>query len=372
MPANDGAFRVGLFNNGGTVVSNDLAGGTGDDAGFLDTFGYSAISSYGTTIHRGVFVRPAGATNPASTSTGGAIQVGGAGSMEPTGLTVDVASHGEFQVRRVELTTTFGGVSESYTTSAAVGGMTFNHVHLQSTGLGGVDSMTFENLQIEASNVPSASTALKLLINTDTGATTFLNSHDSIDMNFYELKNASGSLAPGSWNSLDAQNIDAVDGDDAGSVAGDSLLEGWDKAVTNTPNAMTEAFLLDMSTVGNGGSLSLGNAYDTGVNGTDVVFSYGLIIGGEKVVGLVEYVSGTLAGNYNGDSIVDAKDYTVWRDALGRISGDLSADGNGNGTVDAADYSIWKNNYGMVATASGAGNLTTAAVPEPPSSVSLA
>ncbi|MCA9188726.1 MAG: dockerin type I repeat-containing protein, partial [Planctomycetales bacterium] len=44
-------------------------------------------------------------------------------------------------------------------------------------------------------------------------------------------------------------------------------------------------------------------------------------------------------GDYNGNGIVDAADYTVWKDTFGS-SDDLIADGNGNGIVDAADYTI--------------------------------
>ncbi|WP_146563717.1 hypothetical protein [Posidoniimonas corsicana] len=102
-----------------------------------------------------------------------------------------------------------------------------------------------------------------LEVNTSTGEISIKNQFDvSVDMSYYEITSASGSLNPDGWNSLDDQNIDAIDGDDAGSVAGDSLLEGWDEA----------------GGVGGGGDLD---------------------------------------GDYNGDLTVDAADYTVWRDGLG-------------------------------------------------------
>ncbi|MEM9914747.1 MAG: PEP-CTERM sorting domain-containing protein [Planctomycetota bacterium] len=70
----------------------------------------------------------------------------------------------------------------------------------------------------------------------------------------------------------------------------------------------------------------------------------------------------TLAGDYNGNGVVDAADYTVWADNFGSMI-DLDADGNGNGVVDAADYTIWADNFGTGAPASqGAG-----AIPEPSS-----
>ncbi|MEQ8847719.1 hypothetical protein [Botrimarina sp.] len=64
-----------------------------------------------------------------------------------------------------------------------------------------------------------------------------------------------------------------------------------------------------------------------------------------------------IVGDYNGDGLVDAADYTVWRDTLGSSS-DLRADGNGNGVIDPADYDTWVGAYGE-------GGSSTAAVPEP-------
>jgi hypothetical protein len=64
------------------------------------------------------------------------------------------------------------------------------------------------------------------------------------------------------------------------------------------------------------------------------------------------YTTGVLAvvavagvpGDYNGDGVVDAADYTVWRDTLGSTT-DRRADGNGDGIVNQLDYQFWKDNY---------------------------
>jgi hypothetical protein len=54
-----------------------------------------------------------------------------------------------------------------------------------------------------------------------------------------------------------------------------------------------------------------------------------------------------LQGDYNADGVVDAVDYTVWRNSLGQTTGAaLAADGDGNRIVDGDDYLFWKNNYG--------------------------
>ncbi len=65
-----------------------------------------------------------------------------------------------------------------------------------------------------------------------------------------------------------------------------------------------------------------------------------------------------LAGDYNQNGMVDAADYTVWRDSVGAIGNLLAADGNGDFVVNSADELIWRNNFGAIAAAGSA-------VPEP-------
>jgi hypothetical protein len=57
-----------------------------------------------------------------------------------------------------------------------------------------------------------------------------------------------------------------------------------------------------------------------------------------------------LAGDYNGDGILNAADYTAWRDSLGETGDSLPADGNANGAVDAADYDEWRLHFGQSLT----------------------
>ena len=69
-----------------------------------------------------------------------------------------------------------------------------------------------------------------------------------------------------------------------------------------------------------------------------------------------------LAGDFNGNGIVDVADYALWRNTLGQnVSAGQGADGNGNGVVDQADYDLWKTNFGN--SNSQSSNLS--AVPEP-------
>jgi hypothetical protein len=101
--------------------------------------------------------------------------------------------------------------------------------------------------------------------------------------------------------------------------------------------------------------------------------------GGEKDLEL-EFVRTEilpLLGDYNVDGVVDAVDYTVWRNAMGTLI-DLPNEGHGQGVVTTGDYQVWKNQYGQQSgvnatimsgivryvTAAGSGGLATA-VPEP-------
>lgn len=74
------------------------------------------------------------------------------------------------------------------------------------------------------------------------------------------------------------------------------------------------------------------------------------------------FVAAGLAGDFNGDGIVDLADYTVWRDNLGGDESILPAgSGDESNFVDAGDYTLWKSNFGN----GGPGSAVSATVPEP-------
>ena len=82
-----------------------------------------------------------------------------------------------------------------------------------------------------------------------------------------------------------------------------------------------------------------------------------------------------LSGDFNDDGIVDAADYTVWRDTLGQTGQDLAADftgpsGTPDGVVDSLDYQVWLDHFGETSAGSAAGS--AGAVPEPSSIAILA
>jgi len=74
----------------------------------------------------------------------------------------------------------------------------------------------------------------------------------------------------------------------------------------------------------------------------------------------------TLAGNFDGVGGVDAGDFAKWRSDFGKfVAPGNGADGNGDGVVDAADYVVWRR-----AAAGGGGG--SEPVPEPASALMVA
>ncbi|MEN1678844.1 MAG: hypothetical protein AAGJ46_04585 [Planctomycetota bacterium] len=78
----------------------------------------------------------------------------------------------------------------------------------------------------------------------------------------------------------------------------------------------------------------------------DPAFSFSVFDNVEVFDGLVPLPADPLAGDYNSDGMVDAADYTVWRDGFGT-------------EFTLSDYDVWANNFG--ATAPGA----STSIPEP-------
>jgi hypothetical protein len=68
-----------------------------------------------------------------------------------------------------------------------------------------------------------------------------------------------------------------------------------------------------------------------------------------------------LPGDYNLDGDVAAGDYDMWSSAYGS-TGEQNADGSNNQVVDAADYTVWRDNLGNSISVDGG---RVSAVPEP-------
>jgi Tol biopolymer transport system component len=88
------------------------------------------------------------------------------------------------------------------------------------------------------------------------------------------------------------------------------------------------------------------------------------------------YTNGVLAvapllpGDYNEDGVVDAADYTVWRDNLDNPSFDLPNEGATEGVVTEEDCDVWKTHFGETSGSGSGANIDSrdgvaATVPEP-------
>ncbi len=123
--------------------------------------------------------------------------------------------------------------------------------------------------------------------------------------------------------------------------------------------------MLGQSTIAaNTAAIPLGTIYSTGANTHDVQFTY-YTSDNVAHLGFVEYVAAVLP-DFNGNGVVDAADYVVWRNNNGLTGGATlsQGDANGDGNVNSADYSLWRANFGLTA-GSGSGSLAAAGVPEP-------
>jgi hypothetical protein len=183
----------------------------------------------------------------------------------------------------------------------------------------------------------------------------------SISFDTYRIASATSALNFGGWNSLSNQGIDAVEG-------GDDPGENWTVAAGSNDGVLAESFLLGQSSIAPQDMLSLGDAFKVGGD-QNLVFQYRDTVTGTLVIGGVEYVTvAGVLGDYNNNGVVDAADYTAWRDNLGGPDTALqNRDPMNSGNIDQTDYDFWKSRFGATSGA-GSGSLAgNAAVPEPAS-----
>jgi hypothetical protein len=171
-----------------------------------------------------------------------------------------------------------------------------------------------------------------------------------LDVTSYSLTSSLGQLVFGNLSSLESQNIGdpAMDPDNG---IGFEILSETNKDITEAD--LTGSTLFDSST-----SLSLGNIFNTATNALDrdLKLSFTTLAG--SFAGQVNYISGlAVDGDYNGNGIVDAADYILWRKG-GPLQNDPTP-----GFQDPGDYNFWRSRFGAT---SGSGSLTNVpAVPEP-------
>jgi hypothetical protein len=150
-------------------------------------------------------------------------------------------------------------------------------------------------------------------------------------------------------------------------MGGDAPGETWQEGANPSPQGFLEGFLLGSSTLDSGESLNLGRAYSEVAGAEDLTFKYRLASQSGVISGSLMYDDTPpppLDGDYNNNGVVDAADYTVWRDNLGgmvTLPNDTTP-----GMVTPADYGVWKSNFGMSENGGALAHSSAASpVPEP-------
>ena len=170
------------------------------------------------------------------------------------------------------------------------------------------------------------------------------------DIQGYDIASRSGSLlfTDGDWSSLDDQNAAGGDWRES-NVSANRLAELKEADLTNfNPNAGT---LFDF-----------GELFD--VNGDqDLELNFLQASQSTPTAGAVVY--SIIGGDYNGDGLVNAADYTRWRNTFGAsVTAGTAADGDRDGTIGQGDYDVWVANFGRdYSGLSSAGAVSS--VPEP-------
>jgi hypothetical protein len=151
--------------------------------------------------------------------------------------------------------------------------------------------------------------------------------------------NASGGVISTAAGPTNGKDFPVLDGRDP-NIQADTWVEGVVNAVAPAGTAYVRVSLFFIQLMNQGGA----SWFD------DV-----------SLVRLTPDAAPGLAGDYNNDGVVDAVDYTVWRNNLNDLTeANINNNGDGGG-VGPSDYTWWKQRYGNMAA--GAGGIT--AVPEP-------
>ena len=175
--------------------------------------------------------------------------------------------------------------------------------------------------------------AIDVVVDTASGEVFFRNSLiAAVSIDGYQIDSLSGSLVPG--------NLGGVSG--VLDLSGDTTLDessDW-FVITSSTNSIVEASLEELSgSLGPGEVVSLGELWDVGASqDLDIIVSAGLSVTNASI----EYLD--LTGDYNSNAVIDELDYVEFFLNYGSTV-DLDADGNGDGVVNAADYTVWRDAF---------------------------
>jgi hypothetical protein len=184
-----------------------------------------------------------------------------------------------------------------------------------------------------------------------------------LDLSSYQITSAAGGLDAANWSRLATQGI-------AGFPAGNGTGNGWEAGPSPSSNELVEWYLQGSSTLAPGAAVGLGSAYNEFLDVNDILFRY-TNESGSVVTGQIEFGTVSAPSNpadFNGDSVVNGADLTVWRANFGSASATKSTgDANADGRNDGTDFLIWQRNVGATSAVAAA-----AAVPEPTALLLLA
>lgn len=183
---------------------------------------------------------------------------------------------------------------------------------------------------------------------------------------FYSITSPSGALnsSPAVWKSI----ADVYD------LSGNGFIDStanWTKIETE-PTELTEGrFSPGTGSLAAFRSVSLGNIWNPVLYPLqDLTVT---VLQEDMSPVTITYVP-SVAGDYDGNGVVNGLDYNTWRQNFGSTT-NLAADGNLNGIVDAADYVVYRDNFGQSLPGSGSGSgslsLGAAPIPEPDAIVLL-
>lgn len=173
----------------------------------------------------------------------------------------------------------------------------------------------------------------------------------TVQIDAYDVLSSAGRLSTTGWNSFDDQNYQGAN----------TWLE-----VNSNANLIGEVNQTGFTTLAPGAALNLGKLFAGGAQ--DLQFSFLLQGQEEATPGHVLYQSFAnqpLPGDFNGNGVVDAADYTLWRDNLGAANESAINNNGDGGGITASDYTFWKQRFGNSAGSGASGLATTGAVPEP-------
>jgi hypothetical protein len=162
---------------------------------------------------------------------------------------------------------------------------------------------------------------------------------------FYSIKSTSGALngSSGVWRSI-TTTYDAPFGASPGNGFIDPNGE-WVQIHSQSKELAEGALDPDGGRFLAQQAISLGRIWNSNASPTpDLTIEIRELSGDAALVVFEQAVD----GDYNGNDVVDAADYVIWRNTLSNIVDAYSgADGNGNGLVDFfGDFQVWRTNFG--------------------------